>query len=494
MSDDRAFDCDGGDGGTGSAVAFAFACDPGSHGCRAWDCRGDDGYSGGDGEVCDERTARVDDSFGAVFIGMVLTPGLPGAAVRCITGGNWKWWRNLRPGWGIPLLILLIAAWAVPAGIREPILLKRMVGIHFLQRSAGPLLQWMHIDFTDLATAGGNDAVASYHEPPGFYLALVWVTFWPWSVLLIPAAYHTVRRMRGKTAIAIDPRPYQFLVAWVVPMWVLLELASGKLPHYPLPTYVGISILCADALVQSWHRLTEVLAAAWFASVRWMVLAIWCGMGVAVLIGAGRYVEPDLFWGCVLLAAAFVAAGVAGTIAWNRPSWPFVTVLGWGGALLFANTLVVPQMKMLAVSKRVATQMVEIRNGEPDFQFAAVGPTTPAQTHGVLKKRAPGYQEPSLVFYAGGGVRMAFPTPANVSVEDMLKVIPFAPAAVPTDKSKYLIVVDEATLQYLHEREPKVNFFELRRFEGFNVATSKPVKVTLISNVLPREDVISIRR
>ncbi len=90
-----------------------------------------------------------------LLIGMVLTPGLPGASVRCITAGNWRWWRNLRPAWGIPLLLILIAAWAVPAGMREPLLLKQMVGIHFLQRALGPVLTWMHVDFHALAKAGG---------------------------------------------------------------------------------------------------------------------------------------------------------------------------------------------------------------------------------------------------------------------------------------------------------------------------------------------------
>ena len=290
-----------------------------------------------------------------LLIGMALTPGLPGVAWRCVMGGNWRWWKQLRPGWGVPLLVVLIGAWVVPAGIRAPDLLKQMVGIHFLQRAAGPLLTWMHINMHALAKAGGNTAVSNYSQPTGFFTVLVWVTFWPWSVLLIPAGYFTWRRLRGRTAIAIDPRPYQFLVAWILPMWVLLELARGKLPHYTLPTYVGLAILCADAMVQSWDRMTDVLAAE--------VVPGWRVAGAGHLVrnrgggdrgraavsgaggGCGRAVG---FWGAVSLRRR----GLRGRLRVNRPGGPFVTVLGWGAALLFMNSVLVPSLGELRVSER----------------------------------------------------------------------------------------------------------------------------------------------
>ncbi len=129
----------------------------------------------------------------------------------------------------------------------------------------------------------------------------------------MPAGYHAVRRVLGRTAIAIDRRPYQFLVAWVAPMWVILELARGKLLHYPLPLYVGISILCADAMVQGWHRLTDVFAAKWFGGAKWLMLRIWMGMGGggaggrAAVSGAGCGVD-----GAVPILAGLLCGGGGG--------------------------------------------------------------------------------------------------------------------------------------------------------------------------------------
>src|SRR6185369_14364638 len=109
-------------------------------------------------------------------------------------------------------------------------LIEDMVNTHFLNRVGLPT--------PDNTPGGTQDTMKSYGKPPGFYFLTLWATFWPWSILLVPAAFHTVRRLRGKTAFAIDVKPYQFLVAWIIPMWILLELSRGKLMHYPLPLYI----------------------------------------------------------------------------------------------------------------------------------------------------------------------------------------------------------------------------------------------------------------
>ena len=36
-----------------------------------------------------------------------------------------------------------------------------------------------------------------------------------------------------------------FLLAWLVPSWIVFELAVTKLPHYVLPLYPAIAILIA---------------------------------------------------------------------------------------------------------------------------------------------------------------------------------------------------------------------------------------------------------
>ncbi|HUO10298.1 MAG TPA: glycosyltransferase family 39 protein [Phycisphaerae bacterium] len=411
---------------------------------------------------------------GLLLLLMTLTPRLPGTIYHSIFAANWSWWKQLRPAWGIPLLLAIIAAWVVPVALHSPALLQQMVGVHFLDRVAGPLLKTFHIDIPDNGGPAGNAAVNKYGKPPGFFLATVWGTFWPWSILLVPAAFHAIRRVRDKSPIAIDPRPYQFLIAWVVPVWILVELARGKLFHYSLPTFIAISILCADALTQGWNKLTDVFAAQWFAYARWGILLVWIALAAGVLVGGYRYFEPEFLSFAILFAGALLAVGVVSTIEWGRPIWPFATGLTWAVALLIASTMILPNMKAITLGKLTGAAMAQIREEYPDIHFAALG-----------------YEEGSLVFYAGDHVDM-FSRPDlshEQAINDMLDTIPFAPMRPPTEK--YLLVLDNPTLSELKREHPHLVFYELRHYSGFNPGNGRPVAVTLITNtLLPKENVV----
>ncbi len=77
----------------------------------------------------------------------------------------------------------------------------------------------------------------SHGAPPGYYLLLFWATFFPGAMLTAPAvpAIWAARREPGA----------KFLLAWVVPSWIVLEIVITKLPHYVLPIYPAIAILLA---------------------------------------------------------------------------------------------------------------------------------------------------------------------------------------------------------------------------------------------------------
>ena len=408
--------------------------------------------------------------FGLLLCGMILTPGLPGLLARCLWFGNWSWWRQLRPLLGIPVLIALVGWWVYLAGqATHWKLIADMVGTHFLARIGVPA--------PDMTTGGTQTAMKAYSQPPGFYLVTVWATFWPWSILLIPAAYHTLRRLRGKMPISIDARPYQFLVAWIIPMWILLELSRGKLFHYPLPLYIPIAILCADTLVQSWNRLTDVLAAPWVHSMRWVVLGIWTALGAAVLVGARMRGDDAMLWRCFPFAIALMATGIVSAVTWGKPSWPYVVALGWGGTLLVASSLVLGDLPDLQVSRIAGRIMADAKARNPSVQLAVCG-----------------YEEATLVFYSGANVTRFG------SAHDITEAVPFGPTLNPADHP-YVIVVDDKTRAQLDESH--VQYTTLSRLDtslsrletpenlatyqitGFNAATFRPVHVSVISNVVP---------
>ena len=84
---------------------------------------------------------------------------------------------------------------------------------------------------------GGQE---SHGAPPGFYFLLFWVTFWPGSVLAGLAAPRVWQARREPGA--------RFLLAWLMPSWLVFEAVITKLPHYVLPLYPAIAILIAGIL------------------------------------------------------------------------------------------------------------------------------------------------------------------------------------------------------------------------------------------------------
>jgi len=409
-------------------------------------------------------------ALGILLIAMALTPGLPEILTRCFWHGNWRWWRELRPLIGVPLLIVLVGWWVLWAGAATHWqLILDMVGNHFLNRVAGPLLHAMGLHIPDTTPGGTQDAMRTYGEPPGFYLAIIWGIFWPWSVLLIPAGFHTVRRLRGKGPVVIDSRPYQFLVAFIIPMWILLELSRGKLLHYPMPLFIPIAILCADTLTQSWDGLTDVLAAPWFESARWITLVIWLAMGLLLLYFARQHLDHELFWRCFPFGVALMATGFVSAFTWNRISWPLVLAPCWAGSLLVAGTLLLPSLPQLQVSP-IAGQIMKYQREE----------------HPQYKQGQCNYEDATLVFYSGANVKSFEP-------QTLIKQVPFAPAADPSTEP-YLLAVDSKTLELLDQKGLHYTKLtrrdlpsDLRNIEAFAIpglrgGSFKPVTVTVITN------------
>ena len=84
--------------------------------------------------------------------------------------------------------------------------------------------------------AGAREA---HGAPPGSYLVMSFVTLWPifpLAVITVPAVW----RRRGEDAIG-------FLLAWLIPCWLVFELVPTKLLHYVLPLYPAIALIVASA-------------------------------------------------------------------------------------------------------------------------------------------------------------------------------------------------------------------------------------------------------
>jgi 4-amino-4-deoxy-L-arabinose transferase-like glycosyltransferase len=264
--------------------------------------------------------------------------------------------------------------------------LKPLIGVLWF---AALVLPWFvaimgRADDGFLAESVGHDLIPKLYSnqeghgaPPGTYFLLFWLMFFPGSMLagLAAPAVWAARREPGA----------KFLLAWLLPSWLILEFVVTKLPHYVLPLFPAIAILIAgimEARMLSRHRwLTPGIA--W-----WFIFPVLLGLaGVVCLIAIGHQLG--------LLAWVFAGgAASVGLVAWRLYDIDGAEqsllrgvaasiLLGWA---LFG--VVIPTLEALFPSPVLARILRD--SGCP-------APVTAASV---------GYHEPSLVFLAGTATRL----------------------------------------------------------------------------------------
>src|SRR6266403_1492890 len=262
----------------------------------------------------------------------------------------WMW--RLRPVWGLTWVLVLVLPWFVA-------IFWRAGDAFFADSIGGDMLSKL-------------SAQESHGAPPGLYLLLFWVTFWPGAALAGMAAPAVWRARREPGA--------QYLLAWLVPSWIVFELVLTKLPHYVLPLYPAIAILTVGALER------RVLSRSWLMrGAAWWFIIPALGSIVAV-IGAITLTRQPVF-----LAWPFVAAAlIFGLFAWwlyddNRAERSLLNAVVSAMFLALAiYGVVVPALTPLFPSAEVARALRNV---------VCVGP----------KAAAAGFHEPSLVFMTGTG-------------------------------------------------------------------------------------------
>ena len=348
---------------------------------------------------------------------ILMFVGLTGI-VLSIVDRSVRWLWSLRPVIGLVWLILLVSPWFVAIVAKS--------GSSFFVEALGH-------DMLD-KVASGQEA---HGAPPGFYFLLFWVTFWPGSVLAGLAAV-----MVWKTRHEPGAR---FLLAWLIPSWLVFEAVMTKLPHYVLPLYPAIAILIAG-----------ILEPGGLSKARWMTRGT---------------VGWFLFPGAIAIATlvAFIVFGRdLGLIAWPFSALAVIFGLfawwlydvdgaersllrGMVASLLIAVTvyaITVPMLPSLFPSAMIAEEIYRTDCKQPRV----------ASTFA--------YQEPSLVFLLGTDTRFT----DGVGAADFLR-----------SGSCYFALIDPRSERSFVQRAELVGlrYSLLQRIEGYNISIGKPVSLTV---------------
>jgi 4-amino-4-deoxy-L-arabinose transferase-like glycosyltransferase len=300
-----------------------------------------------------------------------------------------RWWRNLQPLIGVPVLVIVVAPWLILIHRRAPGFILAL-----LTKAR------MHLE----------QSMEGHGKPPGYHALLIFGTFFPWS-LLLPTTIVMAWRKRRLPVI-------RFGIAAMAGPWLMMELVYTKLPFYVLPAFPGLSFLTADTLVRCARRQYRdferpsfyATVVVWIIATLGLAGAIWFSLLVA---------KPSQ-----LPITGFIAFSAAGVIYAALVGYRFfrgrvvraAVVMGVGMSVMLTilYTAVLPGMNFLHLPERLAADLTRLGAYGADVHVLMIG-----------------YDEPSLAFYQGGGARR----PA--SQEAYFEITP------PSDWPRWFVIADD---------------------------------------------------
>jgi len=363
---------------------------------------------------------------------LVKGPVLPvlallSVAALCLWHRQFRWLAIIRFWRGFAIILVLCLPWA--------------------------LLVSAATDGAFLSTAISGDLLAkvksgqeSHGAAPGTYALVLALLIWPATPLLIWAA--------GQVKAFTSRAETRFLLAWIVPFWVMIELIPTKLPHYPLPVLPALILLLIGGVA--------VLAKPADGTAKWRY---YLGISLRYLgIAVGLVMALVVIWGAMTfggetsrqaLGFAFLGLGVAALAAWFGHLWirqalwrPFFGMIG--AAMLFHMIVfsgVFPALSRIHVSSAIAAKIAAL-------------PAAPAAI------ATSGYQEPSLVFLLGRDLLLLDPTEAALFLIE-------APGGLAIIEQRHQAAFLDAASQLKLGLAPPV------QLSGFNISKGQEVVILL---------------
>jgi 4-amino-4-deoxy-L-arabinose transferase-like glycosyltransferase len=268
------------------------------------------------------------------------------------------WMADLGWTWGVALVLLLVGPWALAVTVQTD-------GAFWTGAVVGDMLNKL---------GSGQE---SHGAPPGLHTLLAPLLLFP-STMLLPSALVLGWKARERTGV-------RFALCWLVPAWIVFELAPTKLPHYPLPLYGALAWLIAAAALEPMGRAGRFTGAG-------LGLLIGGALAAAGVYLAAQYGTADSQAWAIVAAVLIGGSALAGAaMVVFRPT--SVALLGLAGGLgvvghgaLAAG--LAPSLTPLWISNQTAEAVkragIDPRNG------VTPGPISVA-----------GFGEPSIVFLLG---------------------------------------------------------------------------------------------
>ena len=282
--------------------------------------------------------------------------------------------------------------------------------------------------------------------PFGSHLFLLFLTFWP-MVLLLPFAARACLDWKHERLI-------RFLISWIIPFWIILELTPTKLPHYILPVFPGLILLILIGISSppsgniKFSKINKFFRAVVVIFTLLLALSL-------VYVSLNFSSKILIFILSIVLSFIMITSIIFGNIFFlNESKYKLSPLFGMlilaGICNIFVFSYIFPNLDKIHITPK-------IKNYIDSLEFR---PDTIVAT---------GYHEPSLIFSLG---------------RDTLLLSPEEAALVLVEGDNTLAIVEERT----HNEVKKIlNKFEnkmvyLTSLDGFNLAKGQKIKIHIMKS------------
>ena len=304
------------------------------------------------------------------------------------------------------------------------------------------ILDAINRDFLNKVRSGQEN----HWGPFGSHLFLLLLTFWP-MVLLLPFAARACLDWKHERLI-------RFLISWIIPFWIILELTPTKLPHYILPVFPGLILLILIGISSppsgniKFSKINKFFRAVVVIFTLLLALSL-------VYVSLNFSSKILIFILSIVLSFIMITSIIFGNIFFlNESKYKLSPLFGMlilaGICNIFVFSFIFPNLDKIHITPK-------IKNYIDSLEFR---PDTIVAT---------GYHEPSLVFSLG---------------RDTLLLSPEEAALVLVEGDNTLAIVEERThnevKKILNKFENKIVY--LTSLDGFNLAKGQKIKIHIMKS------------
>ena len=304
------------------------------------------------------------------------------------------------------------------------------------------ILDAINKDFLNKVRSGQEN----HWGPFGSHLFLLLLTFWP-MVLLLPFAARACLDWKHERLI-------RFLISWIIPFWIILELTPTKLPHYILPVFPGLILLILIGISSppsgniKFSKINKFFRAVVVIFTLLLALSL-------VYVSLNFSSKILIFILSIVLSFIMITSIIFGNIFFlNESKYKLSPLFGMlilaGICNIFVFSYIFPNLDKIHITPK-------IKNYIDSLEFR---PDTIVAT---------GYHEPSLVFSLG---------------RDTLLLSPEEAALVLVEGDNTLAIVEERThnevKKILNKFENKIVY--LTSLDGFNLAKGQKIKIHIMKS------------